>query len=85
MKRFACVCLGLMLMSMGLGCCCWPGCGGGMYPGYNSGCPGGACGVGYYPPAAAAAYSTYDTTAPVAVAPTPVYYPTTAMNYLPTY
>lgn len=102
MKRFALLCLAVTVMTSGIGCCLWPGYG--MYPGYgapgygnmyNPACPGGNCGVGYYPQAAA--YSTYDSVqaaypavapAPVAIAPAPVYYapyPTTAMNYIPTY
>lgn len=100
MKRLALMCLGLLLMSSGIGCCLFPHCGmmGGGYgaPMYNPACPTGNCGVGYYGPSAAA-YSTYDSVqvnypavapAPVAIAPSPVYYgpyPTTAMNYLPTY
>ena len=89
MKRFAFLCLGLLVASTSIGCCCFPGwgaCGGGGYYGAPAACPGGNCGTGFYPPTGAS-YQTY-TSAPVAVAPAPAYYspyPTTALNYLPTY
>jgi hypothetical protein len=94
MKRIALVCLSLAVLSTGIGCCGFPGYGGGYqggYQPYSPGCPGGNCNLGYqgaaptaYAPAAISA--TAPIGAPVAVAPGYYQpYSTAAVNHLPTY